>query len=188
MKTYTKTTGGLAIFVIMLSGAWAAAQTAKSADKRAVDPPASAFGKKVKTTGNLPSAQSNPYFQESQNQGEMPAHARRNSAADQNNSNSTGSMQNAQSNPLYEKKMEGTNPLYEGRDSAAKTKASSNGSTTTHDVVEYKDGEDATTRYRPGNNKTTKSVTPVGPPSGPTVVEYKDGEDGTTQTRPTKPK
>lgn len=36
---------------------------------------------------------------------------------------------------------------------------------TTHDVVEYKDGEDMTTRYRPGNNKTTTAL-PATPPTG----------------------
>jgi hypothetical protein len=31
----------------------------------------------------------------------------------------------------------------------------------THETVEYKDPEDMTTRYRPGNNKTTKLVMPA---------------------------
>jgi hypothetical protein len=35
----------------------------------------------------------------------------------------------------------------------------------THDVVQYKDPEDMTTRYRPGNNKTT-----VAPPAAPAVT------------------
>jgi len=43
----------------------------------------------------------------------------------------------------------GENPLYESKD---KTAAKSNTKTST---VEYKDPEDMTTRYRPGNNKTT---------------------------------
>jgi len=183
MKRFTRTTGVLAIFVLMLTGAMANAQ---SGNKKAGDPPAPANEKKAKSTGNTPNAQVNPYFQESQNQGEMPAHNRRASGASQ--SQTTPGMQNAQSNPMYkDDKREGTNPLYE-RDSAIKTKVPSTGATESQEVVQYRDNDDRVTRTRPGNNKTTRTVTPVGPPSSPAVVEYKDGEDGTMHTRPTNPK
>jgi hypothetical protein len=154
MKTCTRIISILALFVLMLTGAWATAQSGNAANKKAGDTPA-------------------------------PSPA----ATTEKKTKTTGSMQNAQSNPLYkDNKLEGTNPLYEGRDSAARTQAPSHGATATHDVVEYKDGEDATTRYRPGNKKATKTATPVAPPSSPDVVEYKDGEDPTTQTRPSKPR
>jgi flagellar basal body L-ring protein FlgH len=108
-------------------------------------------------------------------------------AASEKKVKTNGSLQNAQSNPMYnDNKSEGTNPLYE-RDSAAKTKTSSNGATASHEVVEYKDPEDMTTRYRPGNNKIAKAK-PTGTTAGTGVVEYKDGEDGTMHTRPGKPK
>ena len=60
------------------------------------------------------------------------------------------------SNPMYKDNGNvGENPLYQGKD---KTAAAPKPSATGHDVVEYKDPEDATTRYRPGNNKTTKTT------------------------------
>ena len=63
-----------------------------------------------------------------------------------------GQMQNASTNPLYkDNKSAGTNPLYESKDKQAAPKPGTN-----HEVVEYKDPEDMTTRYRPGNNKTSK--------------------------------
>ena len=62
----------------------------------------------------------------------------------------------AQSNPMYKDSgMSGTNPLYEGKDKTATAPASKS-----HETVEYKDPEDMTTRYRPGNNKTTKTSSP----------------------------
>lgn len=63
-----------------------------------------------------------------------------------------GNMQNASTNPMYkDNKNEGNNPLFESKDK----KASSNAGAS-HEVIEYKDPEDMTTRYRPGNNKTSK--------------------------------
>ena len=63
-----------------------------------------------------------------------------------------GQMENASTNPLYKPSQNsGSNPLYQSKDKQAA--AASGG---THDVVEYKDPEDMTTRYRPGNNKTSK--------------------------------
>jgi hypothetical protein len=54
----------------------------------------------------------------------------------------------------------GENPLYESKDkTAAKPKSKT-------PTVEYKDPEDMTTRYRPGNNKTTKTENK--PPSSTT--------------------
>jgi hypothetical protein len=165
MKATTRTTGGLAILALMLTGSMANAQTG---NKKSANPPASP--------------------------------AATDSAANQKKAKSTGGMQGAQSNPMYkDNKNEGTNPLY-GRtvdDSDPSRHHPSENKTTivqppannvSHETAEYKDPEDMTTRYRPGNNKTTKTVTPVGPPSSPNVVEYKDGEDGTTHTRPSNPK
>ncbi len=63
-----------------------------------------------------------------------------------------GQMQNASTNPMYkDNKSEGSNPLYESKGKQAAPAAGAS-----HDVVEYKDPEDMTTRYRPGNNKTSK--------------------------------
>ena len=66
---------------------------------------------------------------------------------------STGNAQ-VHTNPLYEDSgKSGSNPMYEsGKQAIAKPNSSASG------VVEYKDGEDMTTRYRPGNNKTTRST------------------------------
>ncbi len=69
------------------------------------------------------------------------------------------------SNPLHKgNQTAGTNPLYESKEKQA---APSSGAST--DVVEYKDGEDGTTRSRPGNNKTSKAKPTTGsgapPPS-----------------------
>ena len=187
MRTFTKIGSILAIFVLMLTGAWATAQSGKDADKKAGDPPAPADAKKAKTTGSTQNAQANPYFHDHQNQGDMPTHQRIDSPANQNSANSTGGMQNAQSNPMYkDNKMEGTNPLYEGN-SSAKSKAPSSGATESHQVVQYRETDDRVTRTRPGNNKAP-TVRPVGPPSSTAVVEYKDGEDGTMHTRPSNPK
>lgn len=76
-----------------------------------------------------------------------------------------GNMQNASSNPMYKGNTSaGSNPLYEPKDKQAAPKPG-----TSHDTVEYKDGEDMTTRYRPGNNKTSNvkptSGTGTTPPS-----------------------
>jgi hypothetical protein len=60
----------------------------------------------------------------------------------------------AQSNPMYKDGgSQGTNPLYQGKDRTAAPPSSGNGS---KPVVEYKDGEDATTHTRPGNHKPAK--------------------------------
>lgn len=73
-----------------------------------------------------------------------------------------GKMGSAQSNPMYkESKMGGTNPLYEGKDKTAAAPVPK-----AHEVIEYKDGEDMTMRYRPGNNKTTKTSSPKAAGSG----------------------
>jgi hypothetical protein len=201
MRTYKRFTSVLAIFVLMLTGAWATAQSGKAADKKAGDSPTPSNEKTTKTTRNMQSAQSNPVFQENQNQGDMPTHGRRDSVVNQDESKSNGGLHNAQSNPIYkDNKMEGKNPLYEGRtvddNDPSRHHPTENKTPTvqqpannvSHETVEYKDPEDMTTRTRPGNNKTTKTVSPAGQPSSPTVVEYKDGEDGTSHTRPSKPK
>jgi hypothetical protein len=62
-------------------------------------------------------------------------------------------MSGAQSNPLYQSSgTSGTNPLYEPKDrSTVKT-----GGSGTPAPVQYKDGEDGTTRTRPGSNKVNK--------------------------------
>jgi hypothetical protein len=61
-------------------------------------------------------------------------------------------MKTVSSNPLYKgNESAGANPLYQ-----SKEKQAAPGSAGSTHVVEYKDGEDMTTRYRPGNNKTSK--------------------------------
>jgi hypothetical protein len=59
----------------------------------------------------------------------------------------------AQSNPMYKDSGNaGSNPLYQGKNKTAAKSGSG------HETVEYKDPEDMTTRYRPGNNKTTRAA------------------------------
>lgn len=170
MRTSARITVGPAIFVLMLTGAMASAQRLNRKSARPT----------VATAAD--------------------------SAANQKQAQSTGGMQSAQSNPMYkESKNQGTNPFYE-RDSAARKNGDSNsaqsaGASTpknaqaprtsaavSHEVVEYKDPEDMTTRYRPGNNKTTRTVTPAGSASSSGIVEYKDGDNGTIHTRSGNPK
>ena len=71
----------------------------------------------------------------------------------------------AASNPIYKDNTnQGTNQLYQGKDKNAAAPAPSkgvDGLEHSHETVEYKDPEDMTTRYRPGNNKTTKSNKPA---------------------------
>ena len=56
--------------------------------------------------------------------------------------------------PLHESHgNSGQNPLYEPKD-----KAAAQPGTGAAEVQPYKDPEDMTTRYRPGNNKTTDST------------------------------
>jgi len=51
----------------------------------------------------------------------------------------------------------GVNPLFEQNDKDAVAAASNRSNLAhSHETVEYKDPEDMTTRYRPGNNKTTR--------------------------------
>jgi len=62
---------------------------------------------------------------------------------------------------------------------AATPKAGAASNTTAHETVEYKDPEDMTTRYRPGNNKTTRtSADPTGalPPTAPTGTLAADAD------------
>ena len=67
--------------------------------------------------------------------------------------NHDGAKNGAQSNPMYKDTgMAGTNPLNESKDKAAVNPAPK----PHEETVEYKDPEDMTTRYRPGNNKTSK--------------------------------
>ena len=64
-----------------------------------------------------------------------------------------GNTQKASSSPMYKDNTKsGDNPLFESKDKQAAQKPG-----TSHETVEYKDGEDMTTRYRPGNNKTSKA-------------------------------
>jgi hypothetical protein len=60
------------------------------------------------------------------------------------------------SNPLYQQSgNSGENPLFEPKD---KTVTAPKPNANAPETVEYKDGEDRNTRYRPGNNKTTKTA------------------------------
>ena len=199
MRTSARTLGGLAIFLLMLTSALANAQTANKNDANQPAASAPANQQKSKHAGNMSAAQSNPLYKDNKMEGTNPLYER-DTAASQNKAKPTGS----QSNPYFQESQNaGSMPDHRGRESAPGHNGNSSQSSGTiaprsvqspgtassanHDVVEYKDGEDATTRYRQGNNKTTK-VTPVGQPSSPSVVEYKDGEDGVSHTRPNKPK
>jgi hypothetical protein len=79
--------------------------------------------------------------------------------------------------------------------SAGVPTASKTGAAPSHETVEYKDPEDMTTRYRPGNNKTTQTpetpnagtatANPAGTPAAPTDakkhianVKYNDRQAG----------
>lgn len=79
--------------------------------------------------------------------------------------NSGSGTEKAASNPLYKDNAnQGANPLYQGKDKNAAAPAPSkgvDGLEHSHETVEYKDPEDMTTRYRPGNNKTTKLNKPA---------------------------
>lgn len=163
MRTSAKTTGGLAILVLMLTGAMANAQ---SANKKSGNPPPSptaadsaANQKKGKSTGNMQGAQSNPMYKENKTEG---------------------------TNPLYERDSDDNDPSRHHPTENKSVKVQPPANNVSHETVEYKDPEDMTTRYRPGNNKTTK-IQPAGNGNAG-AVEYKDGEDGTTHTRPGNPK
>jgi hypothetical protein len=74
-----------------------------------------------------------------------------------------GQMQDATTNPMYKGNQNaGNNPLYESKDRPAALNRSAS-----HEVVEYKDPEDMTTRYRPGNNKTSKLKPTTGNSNNP---------------------
>ncbi len=94
-------------------------------------------------------AQSNPMYKESVNAGEMPANRSKVFATDP--AGNTGS--DASANPMYhDSGNAGTNPLYQ-----SKGKVAAKPATNAPAVQPYKDGEDMTTHYRPGNNKTSKT-------------------------------
>ena len=157
MKAYLRITGGMAVAVVLLTVAWATGQAQKDA-------------KKGKTSENPPAA----------------------SQTDASTSNgqtgkSGGNMQTVKSNPLYkDNASQGNNPLYQGRDSVDKAPTGTQ-PTGSANTVEYKDPEDKTTRYTPGNNKTTKIQPPTANKNHETV-EYKDPEDMTTRSKSTKGK
>jgi hypothetical protein len=152
--TRKEKTAGFALAALLLSGMWAAAQSAKTTTTG-------------KNSGNLSRAHK---------PGTSAANGQKNGAA----SGASSVNEGKKPNPLYEDKGSGTNPLYEGHDAMAKGKGS-------HGVVQYKEPEDMTTRYRPGNNKTTKTQS-KGKTGSSAIVEYKDGDDTTTRTRPAGPK
>lgn len=80
----------------------------------------------------------------------QPAENARNSAH-ATESLSTDKMANAHTNPMYQDKGQaGTNPLYESKDKVVTPPSSGS---TPAPVVEYKDGEDATTHTRPTSKK-----------------------------------
>lgn len=80
------------------------------------------------------------------------AHATESLAAQAPTGSDGNKKDSKQSYPMYkENKNTGENPLFEEKSSLAH-KPSSSGTAT----VQYKDPEDMTTRYRPGNNKTSK--------------------------------
>ena len=80
-------------------------------------------------------------------------------SADRNSAHATESLSPSNKagtaeNPLYKDGgKSGNNPLYEGKDAA-----NSKPGTGASNAQPYKDPEDMTTRYRPGNNKTTKAA------------------------------
>ena len=91
---------------------------------------------------SAPAASGGSATQQAQMNARNSAHATESLSADQK-----------QSNPLYQGNgQQGTNPLNQSKDKTA-PKPNGTGSSA-KPVVEYKDGEDQTTRYRPGNNKT----------------------------------
>ena len=80
-------------------------------------------------------------------------------SADRNSAHATESLSPSNKagtgeNPLYKDGgKSGNNPLYEGKDAA-----NSKPGTGASNAQPYKDPEDMTTRYRPGNNKTTTAA------------------------------
>ena len=140
MRMSMRVTGTMAVAVVLLTGAWAAGQSQKES-------------KKGKAGGGTQNAATNPHFKSNENAGDMPQQG----ISDKKNTNPT----------YQENKNQGTNPLYESPvddNDPARHHATENKTTTVqppaknaiHETVEYKDPEDMTTRYRPGNNKTTK--------------------------------
>jgi hypothetical protein len=165
----------MAIAVVLLTGAWASAQSQKDS-KKGANPPAAttgnaasqadtsgASGQKGKSGGGTQNVQSIPHFKDNQNPGSMPQSEIRDSADKGPAGTQPASPEDLRYRP--------------GNNKTTKTEAP-NGAAT----VEYKDPEDMTTRYRPGNNKTTKAPA-AGANKNHETVEYKDPEDMTTRTK-----
>ncbi len=150
MKASTRITGGMAIAVVLLTGAWARGQSKKDT-KNSGNPPAAATANTASPVGA--------------------------SSVSGQKGKSGGGMQSAQSNPMYkENKNDGTNPLFESHDSVDKgpagtsatvpedaryrpgnnktTKALAAGVNKNHETVEYKDPEDTATRPKTPAGKT----------------------------------
>ncbi len=175
MKTSTSITAGMAVALVLLTGAWAGGQSKKDAKKGTSggNPPAasqagtaSASGQKAKSGGNMQSVQSNPMYKENQNPGSMPQ---------------------SESRDSVDKGPAGTQPASpeDARYRPGNNKTTTTGPAGAASTVEYKDPEDMTTRYRPGNNKTTTTEAPgAASPGAASTVEYKDPEDMTTRYRP----
>ncbi|MGH9615431.1 MAG: hypothetical protein ACRD28_01735 [Acidobacteriaceae bacterium] len=78
---------------------------------------------------------------------------------------------------MADDKTTGVNPLYESKD-----KMNSKPNTGASKVEPYKDGEDMTTRYRPGNNKTTINSIAVDHAGGNGVRRMDRGQNAGTSS------
>ncbi|HEU5352448.1 MAG TPA: hypothetical protein VFU55_12705 [Terracidiphilus sp.] len=96
------------------------------------------------------------------------AHGTQSTNAQSNQAAPRGSISNAHTNPMYKDKgTSGNNPLYEGKDKTVQPSPHS-GQQATHEVVEYKDGDDPVMHARNGSPSTARK-------SGSVIVHDKNG-------------
>jgi hypothetical protein len=123
----------------------------------------------VLLTGGWAAGQAQRDAKKVKNSGNPPADA---SAANTQTAKSGGNMQNVKSNPMFkDNSNSGDMPQSASRESEDKGASGIQPATPEE------------TRYRPGNNKTTR-VQEAGANNSHETVEYKDPEDMTTRYRP----
>ena len=149
MREYTRTAAGTTLAVLLLVSVWAAAQSAKPADggKKGGNPPAAspanssaASGQKGKS-GGMQGAQSNPLYEDNNNQGNNPLFEGRDSIDKGKGASGSGA--------------------HAGPEAATRTRPGNHkamtdappGKTGASVPAEYKDGEDGTTHTRPDKPK-----------------------------------
>lgn len=100
-------------------------------------------------------------------------HAAESTSAQTGSVTQHGKMGSAQTNPMYKDKgTSGTNPLFEGKDK--NVQPSHHSGATTHEVVEYKDGDDPVMHAHKGSPSTARK-------SGSIIVNDKNGQQSATR-------